>query len=1101
MAQFSIYKASAGSGKTFRLVVEYVKLLLKNPHGYKHILAVTFTNKATNEMKERVLRDLYSISVDKNPGLIEVIEKETEMKKQEIISNAKLSLSLILHDYDRFSISTIDSFFQKVLRSFARESGLFGSYEVDLDQDAAIMEACDLMLLSVENDPQLRKWLLAMSEESLEEGKGWQIKDKLLRIGREIEKEEFIVYRMQMSNLEEERLKLDKLRNELLTTRRWFESQCRKLGEEGIGLIDQFDLSLGDFSYKSSSFANTFYKLKNHPIDKINLGKRLFDALDNLDKWSNNIFVKPRVEALYHAGLNETIRKIINLFEMHEESYCTANEIYKNIYALGVLSTLAHFVREVGKEKNSLLIRETDTLLKGIIDNNDAPFVYEKIGNAFQHFMIDEFQDTSNIQWDNFRPLIVNSLSQHYSNMVVGDVKQSIYRWRNSNWHLLAQQIKDELNIFGISEKNLEHNWRSRENIVHFNNAFFKQSSTKVQDLFNSNFTGNSVDDSVLLPENKIIEELYADVVQISASGKKDGKVFIKIITNEEKVKYISDTVEAVIQAIKEVQDKGGKASDIAILVRKNRVGKLLAEALMIHQKKEEATKYNFEVISNDSIFIESSLSVRFLVAFFRFIATPWDLVNQAYLLFSFNRYILPKLIELGKQPASLLFNDVQKPYDDNAEEGNDYLFDSKIQNEFFPFFNEPKQSTILKSWSNLSINDLITEISIKYNLIFLPGEQAGLQSFRDVVHDFCKLNDGSLHKFIDWWDVKGGNIKIQTSTERDAVRIVTIHKSKGLEFPVVIIPFCDWELAPPAIQSILWCKPDKDIFKEFPLLPLKFSKNLLKTSYRSSYITENLLSYIDNLNLLYVALTRAVDGLYIFTSSESKGNTIQNIVKAIVDDKQTGIIADTDNENTYSFGDLNFDNKTQFSGSEIDLSVGEGVKADIGKTLRLHKNFEGFFDIGQETKASRLNQGRIIHDILSQIQSVGDLDNVLKKLFIEGKIDMEKKAFWADTIHKMVENPIAIDWFTDRWKVLNEATILSPDFNLKRPDRVMVSDNAAIVVDYKATSIRSIKHKKQVEEYVDKIKKMGVENVFGYVWYLTDNAIVNIVEGNFENN
>jgi ATP-dependent helicase/nuclease subunit A len=1093
MSQLTIFKASAGSGKTFRLVVEYLKLLVQNPYNYKHILAVTFTNKATSEMKERILRDLYAIATGKNKKLLELLVEETNLNNIKITANASQALSLILHDYDRFSVSTIDSFFQGILRSFARESGLYGSYEIDLDQGAVLQEACDRLLMSVETDHELRDWLLMMSENQLEEGKNWQIREKITELGKELDNDLFKQYRIHQGSLANEREKLRNLKTELIKTRKWFEGECRKMGNDGLALMQKHGLTLNDFKYKSASFANTFNKLSAFRGGDITFGVRFLNALDNPDSWPSSKENIAAVSNCYNEGMNELIRHILDFTSKNEVSYYTATEIYKNIYALGVLSTLSIFVRDVGQDNNSLLLSESDTLLRGIIGNNDAPFIYEKAGNFYNHFMIDEFQDTSVVQWENFKPLVVNSLSENNSNLVVGDVKQSIYRWRNGDWQLLGSRLKEELKLFGVEEKNLESNWRSSRNIVEFNNNFFCSGSKILQNEYNK-LADN--DQSRPLPPgfNNTITEAFNDVVQNPSSGKENGYIRVQLIDSENKAEYNELTINSLIVEIERLQDNGHRASDIAILVRKNSQGNEIAGALLNHRKKLTDKKYNFEVISDDTLFLGSSLSVRFLTGLLSFVITPWDQIVKTSVAFQFSQYILPLLLQKGIKPSRITSTAQQTLLLNDADQITDRFIQKEIESDYFPFFRDDGGKTITKRWAAMSIIDLERELELLYRLGDLPGEQASLQAFRDVVLEFSKKEGGNLHKFLEWWNLNGNKVKVQTAIERDAIRILSIHKSKGLEFPIVMIPFCDWKFEPDASKSNnMWCSTGNSVYSDFPALPVRYSKMLQKTIFAPDFYSEMLLSYIDNLNLLYVAFTRAIDGLFIFSEATEKGNSVSSLFNKILSGNDGQTILQKENDLLFNFGELNPSTVEKKRGNEVNLSGKIELKKQVGESLRLHKNYEGFLEDQGVKMSQKVNEGKLMHELLSLIKTTDDIEQSLKALLRQGKLSAEEVSDTREKLELLLQNPTAKPWFDGTYKILNETTIITPGFDLKRPDRVMINGTKAIVVDYKTTSVISEGHRQQVKRYVDKVKEMGYADVKGFVWYLNSDLLLDI--------
>ncbi|MBN2805137.1 MAG: UvrD-helicase domain-containing protein, partial [Prolixibacteraceae bacterium] len=863
MSQLTIYKASAGSGKTFRLVLEYLKLLVVNPFNYRHILAVTFTNKATAEMKERVLRDLHKVATGRSEQLLQLLQQETGIEPVIILDHARQALSLILHDYDRFSINTIDSFFQKVLRSFAREAGLYGTYEISLDQQAVMEEACDRVLMGVETDVELRKWLTAMSEEQLEEGRNWQINQKILSLGKELYNESFQPYLLQHEGIDTERSKIKSLRKSLNSIKKKFESDLQARGEQGMQMIAQSGLEISDFKGGSKTFLTYFRYWAEKRTDKLEPTATLLKAIDDPEQWSlQKSPKKATITAAFHNGLNDHLKNTVAFIKQNETSYVSAVELLRYIHTLGVLTTLLSKVREIGQERNVMLLSEGNALLRGIIGNNDAPFVYEKTGTYYKHFMIDEFQDTSLSQWENFKPLVNNSLAENHPNLVVGDVKQSIYRWRNSDWQLLDKQIKNDLKVFRVEEVNLDGNWRSAENLVHFNNRFFTLGCELLQKSFNAEIHDATLPEAEHLKHT--IESAYSDVEQQVKSAIKGGVVQCMMLEKDHAEEII---LQKVIETVMLVQDHGYKARDIAILVRKNNEGKQVAEALL--NAKKTLNNYNFEVISDDTLFLETSAAVRMMVQLFKHILQPHDEIAKANVVHEFDAFLLPALKEMGKLPPRfILHKQASLDFERTANEDGHFLPPDVVA-DYFPFFQQPELKYQVQQWSNRSLIDLTDELIDRYNLGYLAGEQANLQAFKDVVNDFSKREGGNLRLFIDWWNQFGAKIKLQTAGERDAIRIMTIHKSKGLEFPIVILPFCNWKFIPePNRETILWCPTQNTPFQEFPVLPVKNTKALKRSYFATDYYTELLLTYIDNMNLLYVAQTRAVEGLYIFTEA-----------------------------------------------------------------------------------------------------------------------------------------------------------------------------------------------------------------------------------------
>jgi ATP-dependent helicase/nuclease subunit A len=1096
MSQLKILKASAGSGKTFNLVAEYIKLLVENPYNYRYILAVTFTNKATAEMKERVVRDLYKLANNEHGALLDIMQAQTDLGSRKIADNARFALSNILHDYDRFSVSTIDSFFQRVLRSFARETGLYGTYEVELDYDAVLNEAADRLLISVEDDEDLRLWLTEMSEDQLSEGKNWSIKEKILELGKELQKEAYQQYMLKSAAGDEKegdkRKNIVELKSELIKTRKWFEKEIRELGKSAVSLIEKHGLQLDDFKYKKASFANLFYKLNDYKGGEISVGKRFLGAIDDVEKWGNKNDAD-KMQSLYNDGLNDLMHQIIDFLEKSYPLYITANEIYKHVFSLGVLSVLLSRIREIGRENNSLLLNEGTLLLKGIIGTNDAPFIYEKTGSYYRYFMIDEFQDTSDTQWQNFKPLVINSLAENNPNLIVGDVKQSIYRWRNSDWQLLNKQIQQELSTFDIEERKLQQNWRSRENLIEFNNTFFTKGSEWVQNFLNAEFE----ESALTLPKEyyDTVAQAYDDVEQKVTKGKHDGYVQLQFVEeDDDKEAYHNETLSRIVKAVKQVQDNGFRAGDIAVLVRRNIEGKMVADALLNQKKNSEG--YNFEVVSDDSLFIYTSPAVKLIIGLMQHIVKPLDEVVKATVVYEFSQHILPQLKKEGMLPGRVDTNGQQSMVFEVQKD--EKFFSESVKEEYFPFFNPENDSNIVKNWANLSISNFIEELVKTYNLDYLGGEQAAIQSLKDTVGDFSKRESGNMHKFLEWWEQHGSKVKVQMAASRDAIRILTIHKAKGLEFPVVLLPFCDWEFKPSSRQSnIMWCPTENTPFKQFPALPVTFSDKLKTSLFGREYYNEMLLSAVDTINLLYVSFTRAIDSLFVFSkASKPKKSgkvdfTVNSMVFQLINSLSENIKLTEFADSCFETGMMGVQPKTiDEKHNEVDLSVHFVRKKNAFESLKLRRNYEDFLDNTSPDWVKHVNEGKFMHELLSLVETTDDVEKALAQMQADGKVSIERYDSLKDSIYELLDNPEAKHWFDGSFTVLNEISVLGAEFGNLRPDRVMTAGSKAVVVDYKATETRNIKYEKQVNRYAHIIRDMGFEKVEGYIWYLKSNTI-----------
>jgi ATP-dependent exoDNAse (exonuclease V) beta subunit len=486
------------------------------------------------------------------------------------------------------------------------------------------------------------------------------------------------------------------------------------------------------------------------------------------------------------------------------------------------------------------------------------------------------------------------------------------------------------------------------------------------------------------------------------------------------------------------------------------------------------------------------------LTGLLRYILTPHDQVIQATVVFEYSNKLLPDLIMSGRAPGRMVPEGQQELFFGQKKEEKHQFISEQVKSDYFPFFEDPTRKGVSQKWANRSLNDLIEELVHLYALDQLPGEQANLQAFKDVINDFSKRESGNLHQFVEWWKQFGNKVKLQTAGQRNAIRIMTIHKSKGLEFPIVMIPFCDWSFVPSATKStILWCSTENKKFNQFPLLPVKYSKRLENSLFSENYFTEMLLSYIDNLNVLYVALTRAVSGLYLFTEAietKQQSMTISGLLNQVLKGKEENDLWPREvDETVYAFGELTAPKNESEEGHEINLSGIVHQHKAIGSTLRLRENYQDFLDESASGKMLKVNQGKLMHELLSEIKCSEDLESALQKLHREGKIESNQVDGLRDEVADLMANEQAVSWFDGSYKVLNETTIISPAFGLLRPDRVMVDGVNAIVVDYKTTAKENPLHRQQVKAYAEKIKQMGYAHVEGFVWYLKSNKIIDV--------
>ncbi|MGC9344696.1 MAG: UvrD-helicase domain-containing protein, partial [Bacteroidales bacterium] len=574
-------------------------------------------------------------------------------------------------------------------------------------------------------------------------------------------------------------------------------------------------------------------------------------GVGDFDVWvTKNSPDKEKIQELYDGGLNQLLSDIIEIYDEKYHEYVTALLLKKNIYTFGILNDISDRIREITREKNLFLLSDSSLFLKKIIGENDAPFIFEKAGNYFSNYMLDEFQDTSRFQWDNFLPLIDNGLATGSTSVIVGDVKQSIYRWRNSDWKILATELKERISLSRIDDIKLDTNYRSSENIVSFNNAVFFNAPTFIKNLIRKRIGNKEVPEFMNYWLN-LIDNVYGEPRQKFNSALNQYKGFISqsfsdYIKKEEK----NDQVRSwIIAKIKKLKDRGYNAGDITFLVRTGNEGREIASMLMEEASQNDQT-YNFSVISNDSLYLENHSSVKFLIALLRFFNQPYDQLNTSFIKHEYLAY----LSDYSKETS-----DWHKVF-----AGSD-IGSSVLDSD--PCFSDFKNQ--LNLLRRLPLYDLVERLIMIFQLN--TGEQriAYIQAFQDLVLEFVRKERSDISSFLNHWNTIGKSSTLNVSESQDALRVMTIHKAKGLEFKVVLVPYCDWELYPKTTgfrNITLWPETARSGYNEFSHLPVSYTSKMEQSIFWREYYEEMFRTFVDNLNLLYVAFTRAELELHSFS-------------------------------------------------------------------------------------------------------------------------------------------------------------------------------------------------------------------------------------------
>ena len=1093
MKKLNIYKASAGSGKTHTLTEEFLKLAILYPENYRRILAVTFTNKAAEEMKQRILNSLNKLVSDgKAADFYHIFKSEfPNLSEIYLIKKASQIRDNILHNYSFFSINTIDSFVQKVIRAFTFEIGVQSGYRVELDTEKVINELTELLARAIDSNKNLKDWLIRFAHYKIDLGKNWDFRAEIKELAKEIFKEQFQA--LETENKENPKKDFKKILDyykELLKIKNSFESDMQNYSVLTKKILEKYhavDASLG----------GSFNTIRNYLLKTINektgdkyepTAKTVINALDNQDIWyakSAKNDVKEKVIKLY-PEMNNILKQVLQKLESDFAIYLSSNNILSNFHAFGILTNLAELLPKYREENNLLLISDTTHILKKLIAGNDAPFIYEKIGNRFKHLLIDEFQDTSGFQWENFKPLIQNSLSENNANLIVGDIKQSIYRWRDGDWRLLLNQVEKEIGNEYINKKTLKTNWRSKKNIIDFNNYIFHNAAEISQNIFNEKLNTLSQDelDRFGIDIKETITSSYKDTFQKlpNSNNKAGGRVKVSFIESEgrSKTHYREKVIEKLPKTIENLlTNKKYLPGDIAILVRTNRDGKNIAEALLNYMSSDEEHK-KYPVISSESLFLINSFAIRMLINALYYIHNQQD-----------NLHLMALVSEL------LRFNNPEYDIQHNDfNEENIKQESTTVPSRFFEEIDSLKKQNIYE------ISETLIDIfQLKNEIDQIPY----ILTFQELVKEFGNNEMADLEHLLSWWEEKGKTKSVLLSDQDDSLKIMTIHKSKGLAFNIVIIPFFDWGLEKTALSNtIIWAKPQIAPFNKFEIIPLVYRKSLAKSTFKKEYYEETLYTFMDSINMMYVAFTRPKEELIIYAPDETKQKEIKSasgLLQKLVSDKSFV----TNNKDYVPIPDF-FDSSTnvfELQALDKDGKISEIEKANEEKTFELYEypvsnwnqrlnilhHAKDFFIESIKYIEEKVNYGKLMHEIFSTIKTKDDIDHAVNSQYYDGKLSSKEQELLKQKIKSIIENEKVSSWFSDEWKIKNEEAILNTEGERRIPDRVLFSETQTLVIDFKFGE-KQKEHIDQVKEYIDLLQQMEYPDVKGYLYYAEKNIV-----------
>ena len=1038
-----IMKASAGSGKTFNLAKTYIRLLLTDEerYSYRHILAVTFTNKATDEMKGRILKELHILATtpEESPYLEELMTVFPSV--DQLQRRAGTVLCDILHDYGAFAVSTIDRFFQQTLKAFSREIGQFATYQVELDKESLVSESVDRVLDSLSDDnKELLGWLTQSVMEDLEEGKRYNLENNLKAVAMNLKSDEHRAAVEEYGiNEEQEYSKenLAKTKKTLAAVMAGFSKDVREAAAAFVKAATDDGLSREDFSRKA--FNSVYDCAVSNPKDEPKYpSDSIFKKSEDFSLW----FRKADLGrfAPLEGRLLPLLQKYCGIFTERYKIYSTAVKISAILNELGIAGDLYREFGDLMKEKNVLSLDDSNVILRNIIDGTDAPFIYEKLGVRFEHFLLDEFQDTSRIQWDNFRPLIENSVAQGKENLLVGDVKQSIYRWRGSDWRMMAREVQGEFSQCGV--ETLDSNYRSLRNIVEFNNGFFEYAPAALDRML-----GEETDFKV--------GYIYADESQLVKTKDKANGSVEAVFCDEE------DEMDVVLETVRKIHDAGARFGEITVLVRDNKHGSDIAMFLMDN---------GVSVISDDSLHLKSSAVARQVVSLLSSVGNEDDTIGS---------FLAGELDIDISDLACVSLSDLCERLLRILRKKDERLFDSETQY---------------------------------------------IQSFMDFVQDYASVNGNAIDGFLKAW--QDADPKISSPSDPESVRVMTIHKSKGLEFDHVIFPYA--ERIGIFRPEKHWARPEVAGTELEGVAEGVYHVSLRKPDsedslFRGDSVKEMRFQLIDNINTFYVALTRAAKGLTVIAKTPP-----EKIVDAIVPVTEPVEVTEiqppcdfsdfsqilyaylsgygealgftkeeSDERITFSKGDVyDYSSVQRKEDSVSELTPGypsyplnpsdEDPDLDVRERGRLKFSADSIDFFRDDARNTARVNGTVLHGILSEVATPDDLPAAVRRAYEAGEIDAGQEEDYLDILARRIAS--RPEWFpADGTLILNETQLIDTDGEVYRPDRVLLKDGKVTVIDYKFGEKKRSYHR-QVAHYADIYRRMGYSEITPIIWYvLTD--------------
>ncbi|MBQ8863171.1 MAG: UvrD-helicase domain-containing protein [Rikenellaceae bacterium] len=1051
MGQIKILSASAGSGKTYRLAYKYVETTILNPESYRHILAVTFTNKATDEMKRRILHEIDTLARgEKSDFLSDLLRDHPSLSEERICQRALEVRSRILHDYSNFAVMTIDRFFQRVVRSFMRELGVELNYTLELRTDDLLSTATDNLIEGIADNSSLEHTVDGFVEGRIDNSRHWDLRGDIARLGKQLFSDDFYASGVNIDSSEQ----LAEMGRQLRERRNSVRAEVVHAATDALNIIESAGLSREDFAGKSRSFVAYLPNWTSPQGTLPQLNKTVLSAIDNPDGWPNK--TSPRrgdVPSVYGR-----VNPLIVALREGMRTLTTLEIVLRRFDEFVLLADLRKSLDTICQDQNILPISKTSRLIAGLIADSDAPFIYERVGSWYDYYMIDEFQDTSRTQWNNFLPLVAEAVSRSESQpvLLVGDVKQSIYRWRGGDWRILANDVADHFRRIApdsIDFEPLEKNYRSFRRVVEFNNAFtgavIRAMADSVRTTLTKAVDAGQITESLCRQLGSMIEQAYTPFAQEPNKQVPEGYATIRSYDTTD------DGVPPIVERLKDLQLRGYRPEDIAILVRSNNDGYRVAEMLLEAKRQNTDPRFCFDIVTGEALRVDSSSVVQFVVACLKLSQNPDDTISAAM----FNR-------TLGRAADAPLTDD---------------------EREFMSVVGRK------------SPEEAFENILIRWQLDRNSEALSYVQALHQQILSFSSGRIADIPLFVQWWEENGCKESLVMPSGTSAITIITVHKSKGLEYKAVLIPYADWEYS--GGGDMMWLR--SSVAGGEGAYPVTLNSASADTEFAPDYYNEVVMQAIDSLNILYVAVTRAKCELHVMLPAKPRG--VGKMIMAAVGSLQQ--LADMGDYSCTTLNDglLAVDYGLPTQAKHSDESSSTTIHLDsypthpVSAKIKLKFPSERYTEEGALSLSPR-DMGVLMHRVFQDARSRAEVVEGVRRLEVDAVISSDESNTLQAQIARAFENPMVADWFSEKWQVVRaEGDILLPkDYEperkkkrVRRPDRVMICGNRAVVVDYKFGRHKDSSYDTQIERYMNLLRDMGYAEVEGYLWYVALGEVV----------